>query len=191
MPVFAKVPSEMDFPREERQVLALWKEKRIFERTLERPAPNGTFVFYEGPPTANGLPHNGHVLTRVIKDLFPRYKTMRGYAVPRKAGWDCHGIPVELEVEKQIGTKTKRDIEAFDIAKFNDLCRQSVKEYVEEWNRLTERIGFWIDLGDAYWTMDTPYIESVWWALKALHDGGRLYPENKVTAYCPRCGTPL
>ncbi len=185
------VDTKADLPSLEREVLSFWRRERIFERSLEQRRGAPEWVFYEGPPTANGRPGIHHAEARTFKDLFPRYKTMRGYAVPRKAGWDCHGIPVELEVEKQIGTKTKRDIEAFGIAKFNDLCRQSVKQYVEEWNRLTERIGFWIDLEDAYWTMDTPYIESVWWALKTLHDQGRLYPENKVTAYCPRCGTPL
>jgi isoleucyl-tRNA synthetase len=188
---FRPVDPKADLPSLEREVLSFWREERIFERSVEQRKGSPEWVFYEGPPTANGRPGIHHVEARTFKDLFPRYKTMRGYAVPRKAGWDCHGIPVELEVEKQIGTKTKRDIEAFGIARFNDLCRQSVKEYVEEWNRLTERIGFWIDLEDAYWTMDTPYIESVWWALKTQHDGGRLYPENKVTAYCPRCGTPL
>jgi len=188
---FRPVDPKADLPSLEREVLSFWRDERIFERSVEQRKGSPEWVFYEGPPTANGRPGIHHVEARTFKDLFPRYKTMRGYAVPRKAGWDCHGIPVELEVEKQIGTKTKRDIEAFGIARFNDLCRQSVKEYVEEWNRLTERIGFWIDLEDAYWTMDTPYIESVWWALKTLHDGGRLYPENKVTAYCPRCGTPL
>src|SRR5690242_2709741 len=188
---FRPVDPKADLPSLEREVLSFWREERIFERSVEQRKGSPEWVFYEGPPTANGRPGIHHVEARTFKDLFPRYKTMRGYAVPRKAGWDCHGIPVELEVEKQIGTKTKRDIEAFGIARFNDLCRQSVKEYVEEWNRLTERIGFWIDLDDAYWTMDAPYIESVWWALKTLHEQGRLYPDNKVTAYCPRCGTPL
>ena len=161
MTTYRPVDPKADLPSLEREVLSFWREERIFERSLEQRQGAPEWVFYEGPPTANGRPGIHHVEARAFKDLFPRYKTMRGYAVPRKAGWDCHGIPVELEVEKRIGTKTKRDIEAYGIAKFNDLCRQSVREYVEEWNRLTERIGFWIDLDDAYWTMDTPYIESV------------------------------
>ncbi len=188
---YRPVDPKIDLPAMERDVLAFWREARIFEQSLALREGAEEWVFYEGPPTANGKPGIHHVEARVFKDIFPRYKTMRGFSVPRKAGWDCHGIPVELEVEKKIGTKTKRDIEAFGVAEFNDLCRQSVKEYVEEWNRLTERIGFWIDLDDAYWTMDRPYMESVWWALKELFGRGLLYQDDKVTAYCPRCGTPL
>jgi isoleucyl-tRNA synthetase len=188
---YQPVEAKVDLPAMEREVLEFWREGRIFEASLARREGRPEWVFYEGPPTANGKPGLHHVEARVFKDMYPRYRTMRGYSVPRKAGWDCHGIPVELEMEKKIGTKTKRDIEAFGIAKFNDLCRQSVKAYVEDWNLLTERIGFWIDLDDAYWTMDTPYIESVWWALKTLFQRGLLYQDNKVTAYCPRCGTPL
>jgi isoleucyl-tRNA synthetase len=188
---YRPVDPKIDLPAMERDVLTFWREARIFEQSLALREGAEEWVFYEGPPTANGKPGIHHVEARVFKDIFPRYKTMRGFSVPRKAGWDCHGIPVELEVEKKIGTKTKRDIEAFGVAEFNDLCRQSVKEYVEEWNRLTERIGFWIDLDDAYWTMDPPYMQSVWWALKELHGRGFLYQDDKVTAYCPRCGTPL
>jgi isoleucyl-tRNA synthetase len=188
---YRPVESKVDFPALERDVLEFWRQGRIFQKSLELREGAPEWVFYEGPPTANGKPGIHHAEARVFKDMYPRYKTMRGFSVPRKAGWDCHGIPVELEVEKAIGTKTKRDIEAFGIAKFNELCRQSVKEYVEDWNRLTERIGFWLDLDDAYWTMDTSYIESVWSALKSLHDVGLLFRDDKVTAYCPRCGTPL
>src|SRR2546428_11778265 len=170
---FTPVPPQVSFPDLERRILDYWAEHGIVEKGLARNEGAEEWVFYEGPPTANGKPGIHHVEARVFKDIFPRYKTMRGFSVPRKAGWDCHGIPVELEVEKKIGTKTKRDIEAFGVAEFNDLCRQSVKEYVEDWNRLTERIGFWIDLDDAYWTMDTSYIESVWSALKSLYEIGR------------------
>ena len=128
---------------------------------------------------------------RTFKDVYPRFKTMTGHLVPRKGGWDCHGLPVELEVEKEIGTTGKRDIEAFGIAEFNERCRASVERYVGEFERLTERIGFWIDMSDAYWTMSTEYIESVWWSLKQLHERGLLVEADKVTAYCPRCGTAL
>jgi isoleucyl-tRNA synthetase len=188
---YRPVQTKVDLPALELEVLEFWRRERIFQKTLElrRGAPE--WVFYEGPPTANGVPGIHHVEARTFKDLYPRYKTMTGHYVHRKAGWDCHGIPVELEVEKKIGTKNKRDIEAFGIARFNDLCRQSVQEYVDEWARLTERIAFWVDLDDAYWTMDPQYIESVWWALKRLHQGGLLFRDDKVTAYCPRCGTPL
>src|SRR4029079_489650 len=147
--------------------------------------------FYEGPPTANGKPGIHHVEPRTFKDVYPRYKTMTGHLVPRKGGWDCHGLPVEIEVEKEIGTTGKRDIEAYGVAAFNERCRASVQRYVGEFERLTERIGFWIDMSDAYWTMSTPYIESVWWSLKRLHERGLLVQDHKVTAYCPRCGTAL
>ncbi len=147
--------------------------------------------FYEGPPTANGRPGSHHVLARVFKDVYPRYRSMCGYRVPRKAGWDCHGLPVEIEVEKQLGIASKQEIEEYGIDKFNARCRESVFEYVEEWNRLTERIGFWIDLDDPYVTLDDDYIESVWWSLRKLWDDDRLYEGHKVVPYCPRCGTAL
>ena len=147
--------------------------------------------FYEGPPTANGRPGSHHVLSRVFKDIYPRYRSMRGYRVPRKAGWDCHGLPVELEVEKQLGISSKQEIEEYGIAEFNAKCRESVFTYVEEWNRLTERIGFWIDLDDPYVTLDNDYIESVWWSLKELWKDDRLYEGHRVSPYCPRCGTAL
>lgn len=186
-PVYPKV----SFPELERRVLEFWREADIFTKSLElrRDAPE--WVFYEGPPTANGAPGIHHVEARAFKDVYPRFKTMTGHYVHRKAGWDCHGLPVELEVEKEIGTKNKRDIEAFGIAEFNRLCRESVTRYVDDWERLTERIGFWIDMSDAYWTMNTEYVESVWWSLKRLHEMGLLFEADKVTTYCPRCGTPL
>jgi isoleucyl-tRNA synthetase len=191
MPVFDKVPGDMNFPKEEREVLALWKEKKIFERTLERPSPNGTFVFYEGPPTANGMPHNGHVLTRVIKDLFPRYKTMRGYKVPRKAGWDTHGLPVEVEVEKELRIHGKAEIEKFGVEPFVKKCIESVFRYTQEWEGLTERIGFWVDLPSAYVTFHKSYVESVWWALSKLFEKGLLYQGHKVVWWWAQGGTAL
>ncbi len=175
----------------EERVLARWRERDVFHRSLANREGAEVWSFYEGPPTANGRPGSHHVLARVFKDIYPRYKTMCGYRVPRKAGWDCHGLPVELEVEKQLGISSKQEIEELGIAEFNKRCRESVFEYVEEWNRLTERIGFWIDLDDPYVTLENEYIESVWWSLRRLWDDGRLYEGHKVVPYCPRCGTAL
>ena len=188
---FEPVDPRVSFPELERGILAFWREADVFRRSLELRADAPPWIFYEGPPTANGKPGMHHVEARTFKDVYPRYRTMTGYRVPRKGGWDCHGLPVELEVEKEIGTSTKRDIEAFGIARFNELCRASVTRYVDDWERLTERIGFWIDLGDAYRTMDAPYVESVWWSLKTLHGQGLLYEDDRSVAYCPRCGTAL
>ncbi len=188
---YRPVDSNQSFPALEDQVLERWKELDVFHETLRRREGAPLFVFYEGPPTANGAPGAHHVLSRVFKDIFPRYKTMRGHYVPRKAGWDCHGLPVELEVERQLGISSKHEIEEYGIANFNQRCRESVFAYVEEWNRLTERIGFWIDLDDAYVTLASEYIESVWWALRQIWDQGLLYEGHKVVPYCPRCGTAL
>jgi isoleucyl-tRNA synthetase len=190
-PLFAKVSQELDFPREEREILRFWKQARIFEKTLAKPAPRGPFVFYEGPPTANGLPHNGHVLTRVIKDLFPRYKTMRGYTVPRKAGWDTHGLPVEVEVEKELRIHGKAAIEEYGVEPFIKKCIESVFRYTKEWEELTERVAFWVDLGDAYVTYHRSYVESVWWALSELHKKGLLYQGHKVVWWWAQGGTAL
>jgi isoleucyl-tRNA synthetase len=191
VPGFSPVDPKQSFPELEERVLARWREGDVFNRSLANREGAEIWSFYEGPPTANGRPGSHHVLARVFKDVYPRYKTMCGYRVPRKAGWDCHGLPVELEVEKQLGISSKQEIEELGIAEFNRRCRESVFEYVEEWNRLTERIGFWIDLDDPYVTLDDPYIESVWWSLRRLWDEGRLYEGHKVVPYCPRCGTAL
>jgi isoleucyl-tRNA synthetase len=191
VPGFNPVDTKQSFPELEERVLARWREGEVFERSLANRAGAKVWSFYEGPPTANGRPGSHHVLARVFKDVYPRYKTMRGYRVPRKAGWDCHGLPVELEVEKQLGISSKQEIEELGIAEFNARCRESVFEYVEEWNKLTERIGFWIDLDDPYVTLEDDYIESVWWSLKRNWDAGRLYEGHKVVPYCPRDGTPL
>jgi isoleucyl-tRNA synthetase len=188
---YRPVDPKVEFPELERRVLEFWKDQGIFEKSLELRKDSPRWIFYEGPPTANGRPGIHHVEARTFKDVYPRYKTMTGHFVARKAGWDCHGLPVEVEVEKEIGTKTKRDIERFGIAEFIRLCRESVTRYVEEWERLTERIGFWIDLDEAYWTMNPEYVQSVWWALKRLHRQGLLFEDFKVTPYCPRCGTSL
>jgi isoleucyl-tRNA synthetase len=191
VPGFEPVDTKQSFPELEERVLARWRDEDVFGRSLANRAEAEVWSFYEGPPTANGRPGSHHVLARVFKDVYPRYKTMCGYRVPRKAGWDCHGLPVELEVEKQLGIASKQEIEEFGIAEFNQRCRESVFEYVEEWNKLTERIGFWIDLDDPYVTLEDDYIESVWWSLKQLWDKGRLYEGHKVVPYCPRDGTPL
>jgi isoleucyl-tRNA synthetase len=191
MPGFNPVDPKQSFPELEERVLARWRDSDVFERSLANREGAEIWSFYEGPPTANGRPGSHHVLARVFKDVYPRYKTMCGYRVPRKAGWDCHGLPVELEVERQLGITSKQEIEEFGIAEFNQRCRESVFEYVEEWNRLTERIGFWIDLDDPYVTLEDDYIESVWWSLRRLYDDDRLYEGHKVVPYCPRCGTAL
>jgi isoleucyl-tRNA synthetase len=191
MPGFRPVQTKQSFPELEERVLERWRERDVFHRSLSQREGAEIWSFYEGPPTANGRPGSHHVLSRVFKDIYPRYKAMCGYRVPRKAGWDCHGLPVEIEVEKQLGISSKQEIEQLGIAEFNRRCRESVFEYVEEWNRLTERIGFWIDLDDPYVTLDDDYIESVWWSLKRLWDDDRLYEGHKVVPYCPRCGTAL
>ncbi len=176
----------------ELQVLARWREREVFAQSLRMREGAEPWVFYEGPPTANGRPGAHHVLSRVFKDIYPRYKTMRGHRVERKGGWDCHGLPVEIAVEQKLGINSKHEIEnEVGIEEFNRQCRESVFEYLEEWNRLTERIGFWIDLDHAYRTLDETYIESVWWALAEIHRRGLLYEGHKVVPYCYRCGTAL
>ncbi len=180
-----------DWTSMEERVLQRWRDGDVFRTSVEMRRGHDPYVFYEGPPTANGRPGSHHVLSRVFKDIFPRFHTMRGRYVERKAGWDCHGLPVELEVEKQLGISGKPEIEAYGIAEFNARCRESVGEYLDEWERLTERIGFWVDTSEAYRTMDTDYVESVWWSLATLHDKGLVYESDKVVPYCPRCGTAL
>ncbi|HEU4977153.1 MAG TPA: isoleucine--tRNA ligase [Baekduia sp.] len=185
------VASNQSFPALEEQVLERWRERDVFHESLRRREGAEPWVFWEGPPTANGRPGSHHVLARAFKDIYPRYKTMRGHYVGRKAGWDCHGLPVEIAVEQQLGLHNKHDIEAYGIAEFNAKCRASVFEFLEDWSRLTERIGFWVDLDDAYRTLDGTYVESVWWALRQIADKGLLYEGHKVVPYCPRCGTAL
>ena len=189
--MFDPVSTTIDFPAGERKILAFWKEAGIFEKSLKHREGAETFVFFEGPPTANGTPHNGHVLTRVIKDVFPRYKTMRGYRVPRKAGWDTHGLPVEVEVEKSLGIHGKEAIEAYGVEAFTRKCVDSVFEYTDVWQDLTERIGFWVDLETAYVTYHKSYVESVWWALSQLFEKGLLYKGHKVVWWWPQGGTAL
>jgi isoleucyl-tRNA synthetase len=188
---FEKVRSQVDFPELEQEMLGLWKRVRAFEKSVENRPRENPFVFYEGPPTANGRPGFHHALARAFKDLIPRYKTMRGYRVERKGGWDCHGLPVELEVEKELGLSGKNDIEGYGVEEFNELCRESVFRYVGEWRRMSERLGFWANMDDAYWTLENSYMESVWWALKQLYENDLLYEGYKITAHCPRDQTSL
>ena len=188
---YRPVDPGQSFPELEQKVLERWRERDVFHESIRRREGSPPFIFYEGPPTANGRPGAHHVLARVFKDVFPRYRTMRGHYVPRKAGWDCHGLPVELEVEKELGFHNKHDIERFGIAEFNARCRESVLRYIDEWNELTERIGFWVDTDDAYYTLANDYIESVWWSLKQVWDKGLLVEGNRVVPYCTRCGTAL
>ena len=189
--MFQEVSTRAGFPEMEVEVLRFWKEHDIFHKTLKQREGRPPFVFYEGPPTANNPPGIHHVLSRALKDLFPRYKTMRGYYVERKAGWDTHGLPVEIEVEKQLKFTGKQDIEKFGIEAFNKLCRESVFKYIDQFADVTERMGYWVDLDKAYRTLDTTYMESVWWILKQLWDKQLLYQGFKVVPYCPRDQTPL
>jgi isoleucyl-tRNA synthetase len=189
--MFKPVSSKLSVTSMEENVLKFWKQTDIFKKTVEQRQGAPEYVFYEGPPTANGKPGVHHVLARAFKDMFPRYKTMRGYHVSRRGGWDTHGLPVEIEVEKQLGFKNKQQIEAYGIDKFNELCKKSVFTYIQDWERLTDRIAFWVDLEDAYVTYTNDYIESVWWILKNFWDKDLLYKGHKVVPYCPRCGTPL
>ncbi len=177
--------------KREEEVLAFWKENKIFEKSLEKPSPKGDFVFYDGPPFATGLPHHGSLLSSIVKDVVPRYKTMRGYRVRRRWGWDCHGLPIESLIEKQLNLKTKKDILDIGIEKFNETARSSVLQFEKEWEKYIDRVGRWVDFTNSYKTMDNSYIESVWWALKNLHEKGRLYEGRKVLMYCPHCETPL
>jgi isoleucyl-tRNA synthetase len=188
---FEQVRSQVDFPKLEGEILKLWDRIGAFEKSVERRPENNPFVFYEGPPTANGRPGFHHALARAFKDLIPRYKTMRGYRVERKGGWDCHGLPVELQVEKELGLSGKNDVEEYGVEEFNRLCRESVFRYVEDWREMSARLGFWVDMDHAYWTLDNSYIESVWWALKNLYERDLLYEGYKVTAHCPRDQTSL
>ncbi len=191
MSEYTPVPPQVDLPALEREVLALWEREGTFAASLARNAGAEPWTFYEGPPTANGMPGTHHVEARVFKDLFPRFKTMQGFMVERKAGWDCHGLPVELAVEKELGFSGKNDIEAFGVAEFNARCRESVLRNVDLFEAMTERMGYWVDMEHPYTTMSSSYVESVWWALKEIHTKGLLVEDYRVAPYCPRCGTGL
>ncbi len=180
-----------DFKSTESRVRKFWDEHNVFEKSLEKTRKGKRFIFWEGPPTANGKPHIGHFLTRLPKDLYGRYKTMRGFFVLRKAGWDTHGLPVEIEIEKELGFNNKRQIEEYGIAKFNRKARESVWKYTKEWEEMTRRMGFWLDMDHPYVTYHTDYMESIWYILKQIWDKGLLYQAHKVVPFCVRCGTPL
>ena len=189
--MYRSVPAKVDLVALEHEVLDLWRRESVFRKSLEATADGPRWTFYEGPPTANGMPGTHHVEARVFKDVFPRFKTMKGYHVERQAGWDCHGLPVELAVEKELGFQGKKDIDAYGVAEFNAKCRASVERHVGEFEKLTERMGYWVDLSKAYRTMDPSYIESVWWSLKQIFEKGLLSQDYRVAPYCPRCGTGL
>ncbi|HCC06966.1 MAG TPA: isoleucine--tRNA ligase [Clostridiales bacterium] len=189
--LYKKVDTNLNFVEREGEVLEFWKENNVFKKSMEEKEGCPVFTFYDGPPTANGMPHAGHVITRVIKDIIPRYRTMKGYKVLRKAGWDTHGLPVELEVEKALGLDGKEQIEKYGIEPFVKKCRESVWKYKSLWEEFSDKVGFWVDMEDPYVTYDNKYIESVWWSLKEIWNKELLYKGHKIVPYCPRCGTPL
>ena len=189
--MYEKVNPNLNFVEREKEVIEFWKENKIFEKSVEKNEGGKEFSFYDGPPTANGKPHIGHILTRSMKDIIPRYKTMKGFHVLRKAGWDTHGLPVELEVEKVLGFDGKQDIEKFGIEPFIAKCKESVFKYQSEWEKMSDRVGYWADMKNPYITYDDNYIESVWWAIKTIFDKGLIYKGHKIVPYCPRCGTAL
>ena len=189
--MYQKVSTSLNFVEREKETLAFWKENKIFEKSVELRRGAEPYTFYDGPPTANGKPHIGHILTRAIKDIIPRYRTMKGYDVLRKAGWDTHGLPVELEVEKLLGLDGKEQIEQYGVEPFIQKCKESVWKYKTEWEQMSDRVGFWADMDAPYVTYEDNYIESEWWALKKIHEKGLLYKGHKIVPYCPRCGTAL
>ncbi len=191
MPKGEKNNTQNSISKREEEILALWKERKIFEKSLEKPAPLGEFVFYDGPPFATGLPHYGHVLAGTLKDVIPRYQTMRGKRVRRRWGWDCHGLPLENLIEAELGLKTKKDVEEIGIGKFNEAARKAVLRYRDEWKRIIPRLGRWADMENDYRTMDASYMETIWWMFKTLYDRGLIYEGRKVMYLCPRCGTTL
>ncbi len=191
MATYKKVDTSLNFVEREKEIVEYWNEKKIFEKSMQQTEGGEEFSFYDGPPTANGKPHIGHILTRVMKDIVPRYKTMKGKHVLRKAGWDTHGLPVELEVEKKLGMENKTEIENYGIEPFIKECKQSVWQYTSEWKKMSDRVGYWCDMDNPYVTYHDDYIESEWWALKEIHKKGLLYKGHKIVPYCPRCGTAL
>ena len=189
--MYRKVKTDFKFQEREHEVLKFWKENDIFRKSMEQRKGAPEYTFFDGPPTANGTPHIGHVLTRAIKDLIPRYQTMKGNHVLRKAGWDTHGLPVELEVEKLLGLDGKEQIEEYGVEPFIQKCKESVWKYENLWREMSEEVGFWADMDDPYVSYHNDYIESEWWALKKIWDAGLLYKGFKIVPYCPRCGTAL
>ena len=188
---YKKVDTSLNFAEREKEVVKFWNENHVFEESVKKNEGKEEFSFYDGPPTANGKPHIGHILTRAMKDIIPRYRTMKGYDVLRKAGWDTHGLPVELEVEKMLGLDGKKQIEAYGVEPFIAKCKESVWKYKTEWEQMSDRVGYWADMEHPYVTYEDNYIESEWWALKTIYEKGLLYKGHKVVPYCPRCGTAL
>ncbi|MEI3406075.1 MAG: class I tRNA ligase family protein [Christensenellales bacterium] len=189
--MYQKVSTDMNFAQREEEVIKFWRDEDIFKKTVKLREGAPAFTFFDGPPTANGKPHIGHVETRAIKDIIPRYRTMKGYDVLRKAGWDTHGLPVELEVEKMLGLDGKPQIEKYGIEPFIKECKKSVWKYKTEWEEMSERVGYWADMEHPYITYEDNYIESEWWSLKKIYKKGLLYKGHKIVPYCPRCGTAL
>ena len=189
--MYDKVSADLKFVRREEETVRFWEDRHIFDKSVHERAGHPTFTFYDGPPTANGRPHIGHVLTRAIKDMIPRYRTMKGYEVLRKAGWDTHGLPVELEVEKKLGLDGKEQVEQYGLEPFIASCKESVWTYKSMWEKFSEMVGFWLDMEHPYVTYHNDYIESEWWALSEIYKKGLLYRGFKIVPYCPRCGTPL
>ena len=189
--MYQPLPAHVDLAALDHEVIERWRAAKVFQRSIDATASGPQWTFYEGPPTANGMPGTHHVEARVFKDVFPRYRTMKGFHVPRRAGWDCHGLPVELAVEKELGFTGKPDIEAYGIAEFNAKCRENVQRHVDAFEAMSERMGYWADYEHAYWTMTPDYVESVWWALKQIFEKGLLVEDYRVAPYCPRCGTGL
>ena len=189
--MYQKVSTDMNFAQREEEVIKFWRDEDVFKKTVKLREGAPAFTFFDGPPTANGKPHIGHVETRAIKDIIPRYRTMKGYDVLRKAGWDTHGLPVELEVEKMLGLDGKPQIEEYGIEPFIKKCKESVWKYKTEWEQMSERVGYWADMEHPYITYEDNYIESEWWSLKKIYEKGLLYKGHKIVPYCPRCGTAL
>ncbi len=189
--MYKKVETDMNFVEREKETAKFWKDNDIFQKSIKQREGNPTYMFFDGPPTANGKPHIGHVLTRVIKDMIPRYHAMKGEYVPRKAGWDTHGLPVEIEVEKIIGIEGKEAIEEYGVEPFIEKCKESVWKYEGMWREFSDIVGFWADMDNPYVTYHDDFIESEWWALKQIFDRDLLYKGYKVVPYCPSCGTPL
>ncbi|MEY4692974.1 MAG: hypothetical protein RL437_254, partial [Actinomycetota bacterium] len=188
---YRAIPASIDLPKMEHEVLSFWERNAICHQRVKAHEGQNSWTFFEGPPTANGMPGTHHIEARVFKDVFPRYQTMKGHQVVRKAGWDCHGLPVEIAVEKELGFSGKGDIEKFGIAQFNAKCKESVQRHVDAFTTMTNRMGFWVDFDEAYWTMSPEYVESVWWSLKEIWKKGLLVQDHRVAPYCPRCGTGL
>ena len=189
--MYDKVDTSLNFAKREKEIIKFWKDNDVFKKNQSENEGAREFTFYDGPPTANGKPHIGHILTRVIKDIIPRYRVMKGEHCYRKAGWDTHGLPVELEVEKLLGIDGKKEIEKYGIEPFIKKCKESVWKYSGEWEKMSDRVGYWADMENPYVTYNDDYIESVWWALKTISEKGLLYKGYKIVPYCPRCGTAL